>query len=207
LRLFQLEQRRRTTPAMMSLRESQGADAHPMEEDMNKSLIALATAAVAIAATVSQAEAGHGFHLGFGGIGLGFGAFHNYGSYEAPSRVYRAERVQERAPVRARKSNVAQDDDKQADKTVAQNENSSITVAEPKVASIENSSITVASVDDAKKVEPVKITETAKTAEAAKTIDPVKTADTTKSEPAVAQKLDCKKFFPSVGLTLTVPCE
>ena len=55
--------------------------------------------------------------------------------------------------------------------------------------------------------EPVKITETKKTAEVAKAIEPVKTPETKKSEPAVAQKIDCKKFFPSVGLTLTVPCD
>ena len=53
----------------------------------------------------------------------------------------------------------------------------------------------------------MKITETKKTAAAAKAIEPVTTAETKKSAPAVAQKLDCKKFFPSVGLTLTVPCE
>lgn len=171
---------------------------------MNKPLIALATAAVAIAATVSQAEAGFRIGIGFG-LPIGVGAFHNYGSYEAPRRIYR-ERVQERAPVRAhkvQKEEVAKVDD---DKSVAQNENSSIAVAAATVATTENSSITVASVDEAKKVEPVKITETQKTADAAKVIEPVKT-ETKKSEPAVAQKLDCKKFFPSVGLTLTVPCE
>jgi hypothetical protein len=75
------------------------------------------------------------------------------------------------------------------------------------VASVEKSSITVASTDETTKVEPVKITETKKTAEAAKAIEPVKTAETKKNESAVAQKIDCKKFFPSVGLTLTVPCE
>ena len=169
---------------------------------MNKPLIALATAAVAIAATVSQAEAGFRIGIGFG-LPIGVGAFHNYGSYEAPRRIYR-ERVQERAPVRAhkvQKEEVAKDDDA---KSVA-HENSSIAVAAADVAITENSSITVVSVDDAKKVELVKITETQKTADAAK-VEPVK-AETKKSEPAVAQKLDCKKFFPSVGLTLTVPCE
>jgi hypothetical protein len=170
---------------------------------MNKSLIALATAGVAIAATISQAEAGFRIGIGFG-LPIGVGAFHNYGSYEAPRRIYR-ERVQERAPICARKvqkEEVAKDDDA---KSVAQHENSSIAVAAANVATPENSSITVASVDDAKKVEPVKITDT-QTAEAAKVIEPVKT-ETKKSEPAVAQKFDCKKFFPSVGLTLTVPCE
>jgi len=193
----------------MSLRQTKGDDAHLMEEDMNKTLIALATATLAIAATVGQAEA-HGLHIGFGfgGIGLGLGAIsHGSDYYQAPRHVYRTERVQERA-VHVRKTQPTTDVAKAEDnKTVAQNENSSITVAAAKIASVENSSITVASTDEAQKIEPVKITETKKTAEAAKAIEPVKTAETTKSEPAVAQKIDCKKFFPSVGLTLTVPCE
>ncbi len=172
---------------------------------MNKTLIALATATLAIAATVSQAEAGFGVRIGFGPIG--FGAFNHgsdYGSYHAPRRVYRAER----APVRARKvqpTAVAKEEVKQDEKSVAQNENSSIATVAPKVASVENSSISVAATE-AKTTEPVKITETKKTVEAAKAIEPVKT-ETKKSEPAVAQKLDCKKFFSSVGLTLSVPCE
>lgn len=155
---------------------------------MNKSLIALATAAAVIAATMSQAEAGFRIGIGFG-VPIGLGAFsHNHGSYQAPRRVYRAER----APVRARKAQptaVAKDEVEKVEKSIAQNENSSITVAAVNVANTENSSITVASTDEAK------------------TVEPVKTAETKKSEPAVAQKLDCKKFFPSVGLTLTVPCE
>jgi hypothetical protein len=170
-----------------------------MEEDMNKTLIALATATLAIAATVSQAEAGFGIRIGFGPIGFGHGGGYTP-HYSAPRRVYRAER----APVRARKvqpTAVAKEEVKKVETSVAQNENSSIAIATPEVASVENSSITIAT------TEPVKITETKKTAEAAKAIEPVKTPETKKSEPAVAQKIDCKKFFPSVGLTLTVPCE
>jgi hypothetical protein len=191
---------------MLRLRQTKGDDAHLMEDDLNKTLIALATATLAIAAPVSQAEAGHGFHIGFGFGGPAiFNSYGNGGGY-APHcnrHVYHVERVQERTPVHAaRKVQPTADVAKVEDnKTVAQNENSSIAVAAAKVASVENSSITVAS------TEPVKITETKKTAEAAKAIEPVKTPETKKSEPAVAQKIDCKKFFPSVGLTLTVPCE
>ena len=187
---------------MMSLRQTKGDDAHLMEEDMNKTLIAVATATLAIAATVSQAEAGFRIGIGFGALGVLSALSHHSDSY-APRynhRVYRAERVEERAPVRARKV-------QPVETSVAQNENSSIAVVAPKVASVEKSSITVASTDETTKVEPVKITETKKTAEAAKAIEPVKTTEIEKSESAVAQKIDCKKFFPSVGLTLTVPCE
>ena len=157
---------------------------------MNKPLIALAATIAAFAASVSQAEAG--FRIGIG-FGFPIGAFSHHNSYEAPRHIYRAER----APVRARKLQPKQEIAKSDDASVAQNENSSIAIAADQVASVENSSISVAS-------EPVKITETQKTAEAAKAIEPVKTAEAKK--PAVA-KLDCKKFFPSVGLTLTVPCE
>jgi hypothetical protein len=176
-----------------------------MEEDMNKTLIALATATLAIVATVSQAEAGFGIRIGFGPIGFGAIGNGGYTPHYSPRRIYRAER----APVRAHKvqpTAVAKEEDKKVEKAVAQNENSSIAIVAT-VASVENSSITVASAEETKKVEAVKITETKKTADAAKAIEPVKTPETKKSEPAVAQKIDCKKFFPSVGLTLTVPCE
>jgi hypothetical protein len=175
-----------------AFQRNKGADAQSLEEVMNKSLIALTTAIAAFAATVSQAEAG--FRIGIG-FGFPMGAFNHHNSYEAPRRIYRAER----APVRARKVQPKQEIAKSDDAPVAQNEDSSITVGADKVASVESSSITVAS-------EPVKITETKKTAEIAKAIEPVKTSEPPKSKPAVA-KLDCKKFFPSAGLTLTVPCE
>src|ERR1043166_2366855 len=138
---------------------------------MNKPLIALATAIAAFAATVSQAEAG--FRIGIG-FGFPIGAFHHHNSYEAPRRIYRAER----APVRAHNVQPKEDIAKSDDAPDAQNENSSIAVGADKVASVENSSITVSS-------EPVKITETKKTAEVAKAIEPVKTSETKKDNPAV----------------------
>ncbi len=82
-------------------------------------------------------------------------------------------------------------------KTEAKTENSSISSAAEvattetakvatKAAQSENSSISVASTDAAG-------TEKAAVAETAKE--------------AAAKPVDCKKFFPSVGMTLTVPCE
>jgi hypothetical protein len=191
LALSQPEQRRGAAPSMMPSR-NKGADAQSLEEVMNKSLIAVAAAIAAFAATVSQAEAG--FRIGIG-FGFPMGAFNHHNSYEAPRRIYRAER----APARVRKVQPKQEVANVDDTPVAQNENSSIAVGADKVASVESSSITVAA-------EPVKITETKKTAEVAKAIEPAKAAEPAKSKPAVA-KLDCKKFFPSAGLTLTVPCE
>jgi hypothetical protein len=173
------------------LQRNKGADAQLLEEVMNKQLIALATAFAAFAATVGQAEAG--FRIGIG-FGFPMGAFNHHNSYEAPRRIYRAER----APVRARNVQPKQDIATNDDTPLAQNENSSIAVGADKVASVESSSITVAS-------EPVKITETEKTAAVAKAVEPAKVAEVKKDKPVA--KLDCKKFFPSAGLTLTVPCE
>ena len=53
-------------------------------------------------------------------------------------------------------------------------------------AAIENSTISTASLDKSK------------------TID---TEETLTEEPKVNRNVGCKKFFPSVGMTLTVPCE
>jgi hypothetical protein len=59
--------------------------------------------------------------------------------------------------------------------------------AEPKVAQTENSSISLASTE-------VAAPEKAPVAEK-------------KTQEAAVKPTDCKKFFPSVGMTLTVPCE
>jgi len=37
--------------------------------------------------------------------------------------------------------------------------------------------------------------------------EPVKSTAHTARKPEASLKVDCKKFFPSVGMTLTVPCE
>jgi hypothetical protein len=68
----------------------------------------------------------------------------------------------------------------------------------------ENSSISTAA------VEPVE--ETAAIHSSEPTTEPAKVvAEVPETEPAngqkAANKLDCKKFFPAVGMTLSVPCE
>jgi len=35
----------------------------------------------------------------------------------------------------------------------------------------------------------------------------IETEVTAKDEPKATRKVGCKKFFPTVGMTLTVPCE
>ena len=86
---------------MMSLRQTKGDDAHPMEENMNKTLIALFTAAAALAATVGQAEAGFGLRIGFGRHRLWPPSHHgsDYGSYQARA----ASTAPSALPVHARK--------------------------------------------------------------------------------------------------------
>ena len=60
------------------------------------------------------------------------------------------------------------------------------TKVDAKTARSENSSISVASTDEAA---------------------PAKTTVATTTKEASAKPVDCKKFFPSVGITLSVPCE
>ena len=70
----------------------------------------------------------------------------------------------------------------------------------------ENSSITTAALTPAEQpTAAAATTETVATTTPA-AVDP-KPAETTEARPQTATKLDCKKFFPSVGMTLTVPCE
>ena len=155
---------------------------------MNKSL-AIATALLAAAAMfTSAAEAGFSVRLGFGGPLPAFTAHGNSDSYgrklSHKRRTHQVARHHEKAPVRVSKKsattvNVA--------KVEAQPEAKPVTT----VAETENSSIAAAG---------TKLTEN-------KPAESVKMAAATSKEPAVASKIDCKKFFPSVGMTLTVPCE
>lgn len=69
----------------------------------------------------------------------------------------------------------------------AENENSSITTAA--IAPDETAPVTTGSTEAAPEA----------------TVEPVAAAAS--ETPKTANKLDCKKFFPSVGMTLTVPCE
>ncbi len=152
---------------------------------MNKSLLAIAAALVAATTMfATAAEAGFRVRLGFGGPLPAFTAYGNSGSYEHKSchkRAYRAARRQEKEPVRVSKK-------ASSTASVASLE----TTAEPtpsKVAETENSTISVTG---------------AKVAEAQ--IDATKTDEPTQKV-AVAKDPGCKKFFPSVGMTLSVPCE
>jgi hypothetical protein len=156
-----------------------------MEDAMNK-LFALTTALIAaVTMFASGAEAGFKIRLGFGGPLPAFTAYGNSGgSYErnyAPKRRYQAARHHEKAPARvSKKAKIAK---------AVEAEPQAKVVA--KAAETENSSIAGAETQVSEVTTPA----------------PVETARATVNEAEPSAKLDCKKFFPSVGMTLTVPCE
>jgi hypothetical protein len=153
---------------------------------MNKQLLTIATALIAATTMfASSADAGFGIRLGFGGplpsfIAHGSDYGHSSSDYSYRRREYRATRHQEKAPVHVAKKAAATTSIAKADDKP--------TIELSKTES-ENSSISVASADVV-----------------AKATEPVKTVATL-SEDTSSKSSDCKKFFPSVGMTLTVPCE
>ena len=154
---------------------------------MNKQLLTIATALIAATTLfASNADAGFGIRLGFGGPLPAFVAHGNgYGGgssdYSYRRREYHAARHQEKAPVRVTKKAVETP-------TIAKADDKPIVAPELSKTESENSSISLASADVV-----------------AKTTEPNTVA--TASEDTSSKSSDCKKFFPSVGMTLTVPCE
>ncbi len=173
---------------------------------MNKSLVALIGTLIAAATMfASAAEAGLKIRLGFGG----FPAFNShgggggYGHRHYQRKRYIARRVAKKTYV-AKKSTPSAPKVAKADKVskpevvatapvtdevevIADNENSSITsAAEP---------IKTSAIAEPETEIPVAVKADAKSAK-----------DEAKPE-KTAGKLDCKKFFPSVGMTLSVRCE
>jgi hypothetical protein len=175
---------------------------------MSKSPVAIIAALIAAATMfASTAEAGFRIRLGFGGPLPSFNAYGNGGGgYE---HRHHRQRYIARRIVKKEKTYVAKRD---AEPKVAKSTKSApkredvaaVPAIDPNViADSENSSITTAS------LEPEK----AASAPETKPVTPVavKSKDTgaepVRKSASAAGKLDCKKFFPSVGMTLTVPCE
>ena len=152
---------------------------------MTKTIIAIATAILAATTLMtSAAEAGFKVHMGFGGVPPYLTDYNKEAAYETKKRA------QKRAQRAARRHQAPAKVTKKATKNAAP----AVAKAETKVektvetaAVSENSSISVAE-------------GASKQASAA---EPVKTAAA--DEPA--RSIDCKKFFATVGMTLTVPCE
>jgi hypothetical protein len=186
---------------------------HALTEKVMTKLLALATALIFAASSfASTAQAGMrvGVGIGVGGLALGaLGAMSNGGgrseareySSRKRERASRRER-EEKSPTRSAKKSKSEST-QQAEKEPAEkapafaatNEHSGIAgkdgaspvttgLTDTASSQTENSSISLA---DAAGAVPKKID--------------------TASQETTAKSLDCKKFFPSVGMTLSVPCE
>jgi hypothetical protein len=154
-----------------------------------KSLIAIATAILAATTLLtSTAEAGFRVRL-FGGVPPYLTDYNKQAAqhHRRARKHYRAARRQRHAPAHVTKKAARTDDVAKVEKKTE--------AAPAKVAETENSSISVA-----KSV-------TKADAKPAAAAAPVKTAAATPNEPQAERKIDCKKFFATVGMTLTVPCE
>ena len=164
---------------------------------MNKILFAIAAAFLAVTTLCSAAEAGFKVRIGFGFPLGGFNAHHGggYGHRHHRRHRYVVRRAKKKVHVAKAKTS--------APKQIAKVEPAVIAAPEPIVKTeTENSSITP--------VEPIEpVTETSSTA--GTTVEPADVAADPVApvvdEPKTVNKLDCKQFFPSVGMTLSVPCE
>lgn len=176
---------------------------------MNKSLAIVAAILAAVTMLASSAQAGLKIRLGFGGPLPVFTA-HGNGGHSA--RHYHRKRyltrriVKKKVYVAKRKAEPKIAKQEKKPKVIAKAPTPKPTVVaaapvvEPElIADSENSSITTAALET-QEIAPVAAAEDGAPA-------PIE-AVTTEPKPAkAASKLDCKKFFPSVGMTLTVPCE
>jgi len=152
-----------------------------------KSLIAIATAILAATTLLtSTAEAGFRVRL-FGGVPPYLTDYNKQAAqqHRRARKHYQAARRHHTAPAHVTKKAARTDDVAKVEKK---------TEAPAKVAETENSSISVANSVTTADAKPA-------------TAEPVKTAAATPSEPQAERKIDCKKFFATVGMTLTVPCE
>ena len=181
---------------------------------MKRSPLALLAALICAAtAFASSAEAGFRVRLGFGGPLPAFTAYGNshHGAREYHRKRYVKHRTTKKEKVHVAKKKAApepkvakkQKQEKVAAKPATKKPlavaktPASAPVTEP--AETENSSITTATLE-------------ANEAEAASNDPEQIDVQIPEPKPAIspgkqASKLDCKKFFPSVGMTLTVPCE
>lgn len=160
---------------------------------MSKTLVAIAAAFLAVTTLCSAAEAGFKVRIGFGFPLGGFNAHHGggYGHRHHRRHRYVVRRAKKKVHVAKAKTS--------APKQIAKVEPAVIAAPEPIVKTeTENSSIT-----------PVEaVTETSSTDKTAETADVAADPVTpVADEPKTVNKLDCKQFFPSVGMTLSVPCE
>ena len=147
---------------------------------MTRTILAIATAFLAVMTVfASAADAGFKVRLGFGGPLPAFTA-------HGPSKSYGQKRYSKKRSYRAKRKA------RTAKKRIVKRK---ATVETAKTAPIktdaenENSTISTASLDKNE------------------TIETIETKVIAMDEPKATRKVGCKKFFPTVGMTLTVPCE
>ena len=149
---------------------------------MTRTILAIATAFLAVMTVfASAADAGFKVRLGFGGPLPAFTA-------HGPSKSYGAKRHKTKRIYKAAKRRKARTAKKRIVKrtTTAKKVETAKTAPIKTEAENENSTISTASLDKN---------------------DTVETEATAKDEPKASRNVGCKKFFPTVGMTLTVPCE
>jgi hypothetical protein len=184
-------------------------NSNTLENAMTKSPVAIIAAIIAAAMMLaSSAQAGIKIRLGFGGP---LPAFTAHGGGYHGGRHYHRKRYLARRVVKKEKTYVAKR--KTSEPKVAKapaKKPVEVAKADPApeadvIADSENSSITSGAFEAAV-IDPAVVT-----ADEAVAVQPTNTAATTvlpaQKPVKAAGKLDCKKFFPSVGMTLTVPCE
>ncbi len=176
-------------------------------------LLALATAlifAISSFATTAQAGMRVGIGIGVGGVALGaLGAMSNSGSRRSEAREYSSRKKEraarrEKAPSRTAKKSKSEPV-QQASEEAAEKKTPAF------AASSEASGIAT---KDGAPVSPVTIGSTdlaaAQSENSSISLASASTADASKKIDTASQEtknLDCKKFFPSVGMTLSAPCE
>jgi hypothetical protein len=144
---------------------------------MTRTILAIATAFLAVM-TVFASAADAGFK-----VRLGFGGPLPAFTAHGPSKSYGQKRYSKKRSYRAKRKARA------AKKRIAKRKATAKTVKTAPIktdAENENSTISTASLDKNETIETEVIA---------------------KDEPKATRKVGCKKFFPTVGMTLTVPCE
>ncbi|MES0384729.1 MAG: hypothetical protein ABUJ98_09070 [Hyphomicrobium sp.] len=144
---------------------------------MTRTILAIATAFLAVM-TVFASAADAGFK-----VRLGFGGPLPAFTAHGPSKSYGQKRYSKKRSYRAKRKA------RTAKKRIVKRKPTAKTVETAPIktdAENENSTISTASLDKNETIETEAIA---------------------KDEPKATRKVGCKKFFPTVGMTLTVPCE
>ncbi len=144
---------------------------------MTRTILAIATAFLAVM-TVFASAADAGFK-----VRLGFGGPLPAFTAHGPSKSYGQKRYSKKRSYRAKRKA------RTAKKRIVKRKPTAKTVETAPIktdAENENSTISTASLDKNEAIETEAIV---------------------KDEPKATRKVGCKKFFPTVGMTLTVPCE